>query len=46
MVEVRRVSNRLIAVVLVCKEDVLTPIYRNAAQSGRCFEENEVLMMN
>ena len=39
VVEVRRVSDRVMIVVLVFEEDVLRLIYGYAAQSGRCLEE-------
>ena len=41
MVEVRRVSVRVMAVVLVFYEDVLWLICGYALQSGRIFEEKQ-----
>ena len=40
LVEVQRVSDRVMAVVLVFEEDVLRLICGYAAQTGRCFVEN------
>ena len=39
VVEVKRVSDRMIAVVLVFEKDVLRLIYMYAQHSGRIFEE-------
>ena len=46
MVEVRRVSDRVMAVVLVFEEDVLKLICWYAPQSGRRLEEKRVFMMS
>ena len=46
VVEVRRVSDRAMAVVLAFEEDVLKILCRYALQSGRSFDENSLYMMN
>ena len=46
VVEVRRVSHRVMAVVLVFQKDVLRLTCGNALQSGRNLEENSLFMMS
>ena len=41
LVEVSRVSDRVMSVVAVFREDVLKLIYGYAPQSGRCLEEEQ-----
>ena len=46
VVEVRRVSDRVMAVIVVFDEDGLRLICGYDPQSERCFEENQFFMMN
>ena len=46
MVEVRRVSDRVMTAVVVFEEDVLRLICGHALQSGRDLEEKQSSMMS
>ena len=46
MVEVRRVSDRMMIVVLVFEEGTLRLICGYASERGRSFEKNSLFMMS